>query len=55
MRAWAAEAVVLLAVTVAAARGVWDAAEAVGAEREEGWAIGVLACLAVPLAWGLFR
>ena len=54
MRAWAAEAAVLLAVTVAAAWGVWDAAEALGADRQEGFAVAVPVCLAVPLAWALF-
>lgn len=44
----------LLAVTIAAAWGVWQAAEAAGADRQEGFAIAVPVCLAVPLAWALF-
>ena len=54
MRGWAAEAAVLLAVTIAAAWGVWQAAEAAGADHQEGFAIAVPVCLAVPLAWALF-
>lgn len=54
MRGWAAEAAVLLAVTIAAAWGVWQAAEAAGAGRQDGFAVAVPVCLALPLAWALF-
>ena len=44
----------LLAVTIAAAWGVWQAVEAAGAERQDGFAVAVPVCLAVPLAWAWF-
>ena len=55
MREWLLEAVLVLGVTVAAAVGVWQGAEAVGAEREAAVVLALLVCVELPLAWTLWR